>query len=178
MIKEFVDAVRKMRQFQKDYFATRDPNTLCYARRAEKEIDAMLEKISNPSLFDAPEVQEGGRFEVRLEAPHDARLSRHTNPPLSEIKRIERDFAQSAVDTFGSASQVGMLHEEVGELLSALNKFARGRCSREAVITEIADVQIMCEQMAVIFGAENVDAERKRKFMRLAERIAEHKKNN
>lgn len=171
MIKEFVEAVRKMRQFQKDYFATRDPNTLCYARRAEKEIDAMLEKISNPSLFDAPEVQDGERL-------RDARFSRHTNPPLSEIKNTERDLAQSAVDTFGSASQVGMLHEEVGELLSALNKFARGRCSREAVITEIADVQIMCEQMAVIFGYEDVDAERERKFMRLAEKIVKHKKNN
>lgn len=174
MIKEFVEAVRKMRQFQKDYFATRDPNTLCYARRAEKEIDAMLEKISNPSLFDAPEVQDGGR----LEAPHDARFSRHTNPPLSEIKKKKRDLAQSAVDTFGSASQVGMLHEEVGELLSALNKYARGRCSREAVVTEIADVQIMCEQMAAIFGYEDVDAERERKFVRLAERIVEYKKNN
>lgn len=175
MIKEFVEAVRKMRQFQKDYFATRDPNTLCYARRAEKEIDAMLEKISNPSLFDAPEVQDGGG---RLEAPHDARFSRHTNPPLSEIKKTKRDLAQSAVDTFGYASQVGMFHEEVGELLSALNKFARGRCSREAVITEIADVQIMCEQMAAIFGCEDVDAERERKFMRLVEKIAENKKNN
>ena len=57
MTKEFIEAVRKMRQFQKDYFNTRDPYTLCYAKKAEREVDKLLESIGQPSLFDAPEIQ-------------------------------------------------------------------------------------------------------------------------
>ena len=76
---------------------------------------------------------------------------------------------------FGAEGQIDMLHEEVGELLSALNKYKRGRASVEEVVTEIADVQIMCEQMAFIFGSEAVAAEKERKLIRLQQRIDKFK---
>ena len=78
---------------------------------------------------------------------------------------------------FGIENQKKMLHEEIGELLSALNKYDRGRVNDEAVITEIADVMIMLEQMAFIFGEEEVEAEKERKLQRLLDRLIKHLRN-
>ena len=78
---------------------------------------------------------------------------------------------QQAIEHFGLASQVTMVFEETGELQNALAKFIRGRCTRQAVITELADVYIMVEQMARLFGQEHFAAEKERKLNRLARRI-------
>lgn len=79
----------------------------------------------------------------------------------------------AALRTFGDASQIQMAIEECAELIDALCKFRRARCTREDVITEIADVLIMAEQMALAFGEADVEAEKKRKLTRLQERIDE-----
>lgn len=86
----------------------------------------------------------------------------------------EKQIYANAIQTFGIESQIDMLHEEVGELLSALNKYRRGRVSADEVITEIADVEIMCGQMAMIFGPDEVEAEKERKLIRLQQRIDRH----
>lgn len=79
-----------------------------------------------------------------------------------------------AVDVFGRESQINMAIEEMAELTDALCKIRRGRVEPDAVITEIADVQIMMAQLAHIFGVNAVAAERVRKIERLERRIAEH----
>lgn len=86
----------------------------------------------------------------------------------------EKQIYANAILAYGVEGQIDMLHEEVGELLSALNKFKRGRVSADEVITEIADVEIMCGQMAMIFGPEKVEAEKERKLIRLQQRIDKH----
>lgn len=63
-----------------------------------------------------------------------------------------------------------MVHEEIGELLSALGKIYRGRVTTKDVITELADVSIMIEQMAVYFGLDEFKAEKEYKLRRLAKR--------
>ena len=55
---------------------------------------------------------------------------------------------QKAINNWGKELQYGMLSEEVGELLSAINKYRRGRVDKKAVIEEIADVRIMLEQIS------------------------------
>ena len=84
---------------------------------------------------------------------------------------LPENIFKQAVDTFGADHQIGMLHEEVGELLAAINQYARGRVTKDAVVTEIADVMIMCEQMAEIFGREETEAEKRRKIEGLAGKI-------
>ena len=86
-----------------------------------------------------------------------------------------KQILAEAIMEFGVDEQIGMLHEEVGELLSAINKYKRGRVTEREVVTEIADVQIIVEQMAYIFGESAVEAERERKLLRLRDRIAKHK---
>ena len=51
-----------------------------------------------------------------------------------------------------------MVFEECGELINALAKVYRGRSSGQDVITELADVSIMIEQMATMLGFITTDA--------------------
>ena len=74
-----------------------------------------------------------------------------------------------ALDKWGIEAQIGMLTEE---LLSAVNKFNRSRCSRDDVLTELADVSIMVEQLSLIYGGYDKFLEEKdKKLTRLLKRI-------
>ena len=81
-----------------------------------------------------------------------------------------------ALTEYGFDNQRMMLFEEIGELLNAIAKHHRGRTeSVMEVITELADVSIMVEQMAVHFGLGDFEREKQRKIERLNKRIQEHK---
>lgn len=75
------------------------------------------------------------------------------------------------IDAYGIDAQKWMLVEEFGELLNAFSKLRRQRAEREDVITELADVHIMVEQMAVFFGWDEFQKERKKKMQRLRMRL-------
>lgn len=81
------------------------------------------------------------------------------------------------LDSWGVNAQVDMVMEEAGEMLAALGKGKRGRVSREEIITEIADVSIMMEQMAVYFGLDEFLAEKDRKLLRLKDRLEQWESN-
>ena len=78
---------------------------------------------------------------------------------------------ETVITKFGFEAQKAMAIEECAELINALCKEKRGRATDEEIITEIADLQIMCEQLAIIYGKEKVRQERLRKLMRLHKRI-------
>lgn len=80
-----------------------------------------------------------------------------------------------ALNKYGIVNQKWMLVEECGELLNAFAKIKRERASKEDIITELADVHIMVEQMAYFFGYEEFLAEKERKLARLEERLNKHK---
>lgn len=83
----------------------------------------------------------------------------------------KQDLFDTVITKFGFDAQKAMAVEECAELINALCKEKRGRATDEDIITEIADVQIMCEQLAIIYGKEKVRQERLRKLLRLHERI-------
>ena len=83
----------------------------------------------------------------------------------------EKLLYEQSIKKWGESSQVNMAYEEMGELISALNKFSRGRVGIDEVITEIADVQIMVEQLSVMFGISAVSSEKERKLRRLNDRL-------
>lgn len=93
------------------------------------------------------------------------------------MRLISIDY-EALIKAWGEVAQINMAVEEMGELLSALNKHARGRIQREAVITEIADVIIMCEQLATIFGRDEVDKEIDFKLERIRKRYNEWMEKN
>lgn len=80
--------------------------------------------------------------------------------------------------TWGVDSQLDMVIEECSELISAIEKFRRGRNTSADVATEIADVMIMSEQAALVFGSELVEGEKARKLERLEQRLKGYEKDN
>lgn len=90
---------------------------------------------------------------------------------MSIINEYEENICQQAIRIFGIENQIGMLSEECGELLSAINKFKRCRIECKEVTEEIADVIIMCVQMAHYFGYYDVQNEISHKISRLVERM-------
>ena len=73
-----------------------------------------------------------------------------------------------ALEKWGAESQLNMLVEECGELVAAVNRFRRDRVSLTGLLEEIADVEIMLEQMRLIFDGELIDAYKRQKQARLA----------
>ena len=82
---------------------------------------------------------------------------------------------KQALETYSFDAQSRMVDEECAELINALCKYKRGRANSYDVITEIADVIIMCEQMAVYFGKEAVEKEIGKKLSRLEGRLNRRK---
>ena len=78
---------------------------------------------------------------------------------------------KKALESWGIESQVFMVMEETGEMLNALAKANRSRSTKEEIITELADVSIMMEQMAYYFGYKEFEEERKKKLERLERRL-------
>ena len=84
----------------------------------------------------------------------------------------ESEVLQRALDTYGSLPQIVMIFEEMSELQKELCKYLRGRGSFEHIAEEIADVEIMLEQMMMLFCcADDVRDWRRRKVARLKKRL-------
>lgn len=81
------------------------------------------------------------------------------------------EVLKEAVRRFGSINQKEMAIEECSELINALQKEKRHRVTDDDVITEIADVTIMCQQLTLIYGEDKVCDEITRKTNRLKERM-------
>lgn len=78
----------------------------------------------------------------------------------------------AAIDLWGIPAQVGMVIEECGELLTALNRYDRGRATAHEVAEEVADVMILMGQMSKVFGEDLVQEIMDAKVQRLIERVA------
>ena len=92
----------------------------------------------------------------------------HEGNPMND-ETIE--LYRTVLGRFGIAHQRMKLFEEMGELMNAIAKHTAGRVIDADVITELADVAIMIEQIALFYGHENFLNEKKRKQLRLKERL-------
>lgn len=91
---------------------------------------------------------------------------------MDKQKRLE--IYSTATEKWGYESQKEMIYEECGELITAVARFKRNRATREDIITELADVSIMVEQLAQLFGYEDFEKEKDRKLERLQVRLEEY----
>lgn len=87
------------------------------------------------------------------------------------LEVVKDKIFHEAIAKWGIINQVFMVMEECGELLNVLAKAKRERATPEEIITELADVSIMCEQMAYHFGKEAFLKEKERKLERLKHRV-------
>lgn len=124
-------------------------------RHAEKQKQDAQENM--PHTYDAP-------------APYGKGPQRIL-PKLSE-KEFDETISL-AIKTYGKEAQTQMLFEEMAELQNAICKLNRGRGTAGEVCEEIADVMIMCLQMAQIYGPKLVEGWANYKVTRLKDRLNE-----
>tara|TARA_R100001086_G_scaffold225289_2_gene143566 strand:- start:20166 stop:20564 length:399 start_codon:yes stop_codon:yes gene_type:complete len=80
-------------------------------------------------------------------------------------------LCEEAVIVWGVDAQIDMAIEECAELIVALNHYRRGRVTEEEVLGEVADVSILVEQMASLFGRSPFASIRSSKINKLATRL-------
>lgn len=86
------------------------------------------------------------------------------------------EICRAALEAFGAGLQVMMTIEEMSELTKELCKNGRGQENTTHIAEEIADVEIMLQQMVMLFDcAGQVETFCRYKLERLAERIKEAK---
>ena len=85
------------------------------------------------------------------------------------------EIYKQAMDLWGCAVQIDIALEEMNELSIAILKFRRNpeqlAIKKEAIEQEIADVEIMMEQLRMIFDTKTISKIKTRKLRRLQKRI-------
>ena len=83
------------------------------------------------------------------------------------VRWINMNIYLEAVAKWGVESQITLMVEESAELIKAIMKFFYRHGKKCIVVEELADVEIMCEQMRVIFDSQKIDVIKKQKLERL-----------
>lgn len=91
-----------------------------------------------------------------------------------EIPPEYRPVLIKALDEYGFDAQSSQAQEECRELDESLLFYHEHSYPESSVVTEIADVIIMCHQLALHFGIEEVNKEIEYKMGRLNDRIEEN----
>lgn len=94
---------------------------------------------------------------------------------------MDKTILNRAIDTYGEEAQMDMCIEEMSELTKAILKLRRyqnaheGNCTEvllDNIVEEVADVEIMLEQVKIMLECENsVNEQKEYKLKRLKERL-------
>ena len=88
----------------------------------------------------------------------------------------EKDILTQAITTYGQQLQIIVAIEEMSELTKELCKAQRGAQNRTHIAEEIADVEIMLEQLKLIYNVTPaVNDLRQYKLNRLNKRLADER---
>lgn len=88
------------------------------------------------------------------------------------MEMSKTELYRLALSTYGAQAQTMMVMEEMAELQKELCKHARDKENRAQIAEEIADVQIMLEQMELLHDCEGLVAGFKaQKLDRLEKRL-------
>lgn len=105
--------------------------------------------------------------------------SKRTKPRKDDLVKISPAFSNIALEAlklWGIDAQLGMLQEECGELVTAVNKYNRTKKEDSTnLVDEIADVFIMCAQAAIWVGEARVQKRIHEKVERLQDKIGKNK---
>lgn len=80
---------------------------------------------------------------------------------------------EKAINVYGEDMQLTVAAEEFSELIKELCKHKRGAHNRKAIIEEVADCEIMLDQIKIIFAIkeQELDMARCIKIARLIDRL-------
>lgn len=92
------------------------------------------------------------------------------------MNSTQKTVLQSAIKTYGNDNQLWMVIEEMSELAKEICKHHRGENVSDAIAEEVADVEIMLEQVKMIFDIhEEVEWNIACKVERLSKRLGGEK---
>ena len=92
------------------------------------------------------------------------------------ISTMQKEVLALAIKTFGKEAQVFMCIEEMAELTKELSKNYRGKTNTTEIAEEIVDVQIMLEQLKMIYNLQSsVPIMMSMKIANLERRLKEYK---
>ena len=118
----------------------------------------------------------GGEYESGLLAAEmDSSQVREVLYKLAEYEELDRVPTESinlynqVIETYGRDAQMIVAMEECSELIQAVSKHLRGRETN--VEEEIADVEIMLEQLRLMSDSSLVDKIKEEKLKRLEQRL-------
>lgn len=90
---------------------------------------------------------------------------------MIRISYEQKRVLESAISKYGGEHQKMKCIEEMGELVTAMSREQDLRSTSEEVITEIADVFVTLNQLAMLYGIQDVQEEFDRKVARLEVRM-------
>lgn len=83
---------------------------------------------------------------------------------MEDSRTYEKGFDSAlyfkAIETFGTTNQTIVAIEELSELQKELTKTLRGEMNFDHVVEEIADVEIMLDQLKMMFNINELDLHR------------------
>ncbi len=71
------------------------------------------------------------------------------------MKKYQKNVCHLIANHYGIANQMPIAIEEMSELTKEICKYIRGNDNLNDIVEEIADVQIMVEQLISLFGIES-----------------------
>ena len=116
------------------------------------------------------------RAEAKELKMHLDSVCRELESTKKEVAKLtteaDKDLYSRAVSTFGETSRLILAIEEMSELIKELSKYTRGRENIGSICEEMADVEIMLEQLKIVFhNRAAVDYHRSQKLQRLSDRL-------
>ncbi len=93
------------------------------------------------------------------------------NNGFKEIKINEIDVCRQVIHKHGISRQLAKAAEEFSEAAAAISRFLAGDGEYTEIIGEVADVEVMCLQMRLIYSVDAIDQARAEKVARLYGRL-------
>lgn len=86
-----------------------------------------------------------------------------------QTQKCREKMYKKALALWGIEAQINMMIEECAELIQALQKYKRNTSLKtiDNIYEELADVEIMSEQMRIVFDSNTIDATKRIKLKRL-----------
>ena len=146
----------------------------------EIKTEDIIKSLRVCARFDACEkcifANEDARCGRSLMEEAAERLNRYAN--AGKMVPDDERIMQQAIETYGVQAQCDVAIEEMAELTKAITKIRRvandyekTQPALENLLEEIADVDIMVEQMKIMWGQKQVEEYRKKKLERLDRRL-------
>ena len=129
--------------------------------------------MTKQQLEDKNKALRAENEEIRAKLDYVVRELEQCNREKAKMAtEADDDLYSRAVNTFGETSRLILAIEEMSELTKELSKYIRGRQNVGGICEEMADVEIMLEQLKIVFrNRAAVDYHRSQKLQRLSDKL-------